>query len=304
MLSSLDDSVPGCKSPEQGAAGAPLDLVRTTPSSGGVRDPEGCGRGVPFYTPEGEPRHVGCGQRGCADCRDAWNRRALGKILDGIPREGYAERMRYIVLTAPGLESIAAPADAVEWNRRYGDRMELFIRETRRRALRDGLPRPEYFSTPELQERGVLHGNVLIRDFPGDEGDLQRWALGAGFGEIAYSGTARTRVGLARYIGGYVVKARDEFPLGTHYFRHSAGWSLAEARKRTPGEFVGGPPQGMSWRVWAERGDEYELFMAMRRYKRRSRVSDSIASFEGRCAAMFRQRARVRGWHKSTEVKS
>lgn len=261
-----------------GSEGPLLSTVKRT------SDTRRCLEGVHVYREgsEGvESKRLPCGRRECAVCRAQWNRGAFFRVMAGIPDEGW-QWVWYVVLTAPGVAGIRTGDEAVEWNRGSGLRLRHFMQEVRRHAARQG-ERAEYAATPELQARGLVHYNVLLREAcVSDPGLFQRWAVAAGFGEVVYAEHARTRFGLVRYIGGYVIKARDHFPPGFRAVRFSGGWALWTEDPRAPSGWIAIP--------------EDEDVRILRRVKRAMTVRDAWASYEMSCRMMFDARAKVRGW--------
>jgi hypothetical protein len=152
----------------------------------------------------------------------------------------------------------------------------------------------------------VLHFNVLLRDADLSPSDVQRWAVGAGFGEVVYASPARTSVGLGRYVAGYITKARDVFPPGFRVVRCSRGWSLARTpeggevpapsgdERKVVLEATGAglptePPGWYAYPVTPERRLEGLI-------RRRWRALVGRREFDERCAGMFQRRAAARGW--------
>jgi len=298
-MESYHPNLPGGVAPLVPAAPGPLSTYRTTPTDQ-AQNRGRCSFGASIYSdgPEG-PCRIGlpCGKRSCPVCRPRWVRRGHLIILSGFDVWASAGDFRALTLTAPGMDRIGSADELVAWNASHGRRINSFLVMLRRLA-----PGLEFVRVLELQRRGAIHSHWIVRGASDlTEGQVRRLAIAAGFGHRVDWSAVRTIGGLARYLAGYMMKSRDRFPLGTRVLVCSQGWSVgddpgAEARVDdvqpepsgsaaaqlgraggTPETWIGGPPVGISWTVWAvERND----IAARREVRRRERRQDDRSSWE------------------------
>jgi len=184
---------------------------------------------------------VGCGKRTCRGrltgdptaCAVRWVKRTRALLLSGL--KGHGEPMVYVVLTAPG---VVGPGLAA-WNQGAPAKLQAFIRGARRRMGCE----LEYFWTAELQKRGAIHYNLILRGtryLP-----LTTWnslAASAGFGtnglhprlirpsKVLSAGSRSSLGGVTWYVTkllAYVLKDAPGWAEHSRVYGHSHRWPLA-----------------------------------------------------------------------------
>jgi len=154
----------------------------------------------------------------CMDCTWRYVRRVRRLIHRGL-----ADGVKYVVLTAPG-EGL----DVEAWNAGARGRFKAFLRLLRQETGQ----RCPYFATWELQRRGALHVNVLLRVRYLPHRQLQSLAVRTGFGARASIRQAsKEDVRYVAKIGpgglvGYVTKDVSERHLMGHAYSYSRSWLL------------------------------------------------------------------------------
>jgi len=169
--------------------------------------------------------------RWCCECCQWKYVRRVRRLI----HRGLEDGAKYLVLTAPG-----RGLDTDAWNGRSRDRLKAFLRLLRQETGQ----RCPYFATWELQRRGALHCNLLVRMSYVPHETLQRLAVRAGWGaRLSVNAATKQHVRYVSKIGpgglvGYITKDVSERHLMGHAYSYSRSWLLLPS-PATVGKRVG-----------------------------------------------------------------
>lgn len=180
-----------------------------------------------------------CRRRQCPACGVSYRRYVQARLFSGL--QG-SEAVRYVVVTRPG--GAWSASDLAAFNADSPRRLKAFLR-----AVRGRYGAPAYFWTAELQRRGAVHFNVLLRGglfMPHRE--LVGHAEAAGFGPrvsvnlarpegavgVSYDGLGASGAYITKAVN-YVTKGAPEWMSRRNLYGFSRDWAPA-FRSRADGE--------------------------------------------------------------------